>query len=432
MRLQQGMIHYAWIVLGVTFIIQAISSAMRMAFGTFVEPLSTTFNSGVGAIGLAFSIQFIVAAGVAPIAGWLGEVYGVRKTVFVGVILFIIGMGMTGPITELWQFYLFYGVVLGSGLSILGVPMVTVVTYWFKKYQGLAVGITFSAYGLGPVIFAPLIAYLIRTYGWQFGMISTAVVGGGLMLFIARFFYGRPADKGIHQLGAEAEDISDEKSDPSLNKARATAFFNRARATFNFWNLVNIHLLGCIGHAIIIVYIASLAVTRGIDPVLAAGVLAIFAGVSGCTRFLTPILSDYMNPKVVMFVSYFLQGITVLLLLEADSIAKFYFFALVFGIGYGGEGPIFPLLNRRYYRDAPVSIAYGWQIFGANIGMALGGWLGGFLFDITGDYTATIILSASVSILGAFSILLLTDPNKQLIPDWADKILLDKSPSTVG
>ena len=89
-------------------------------------------------------------------------------------------------------------------------------------------------------------------------------------------------------------------------------------------------------------------------------------------------------------------------------------------------------MNRRYYRDAPVGIAYGWQIFGANIGMALGGWLGGFLFDITGDYTATIILSASVSVLGAFSILFLTDPNKQLIPDWADKILLDKNPGTVG
>ena len=112
-----------------------------------------------------------------------------------------------------------------------------------------------------------------------------------------------------------------------------------------------------------------------------------------------------MSPKTVMFVSYFLQGVTVLLLLNADSIAQFYFFAVVFGIGYGGEGPVFPLLNRRYYRDAPVSIAYGWQIFGANIGMALGGWLGGVLFDVTGDYTATIILSASVSIVGALSLI---------------------------
>ena len=220
------------------------------------------------------------------------------------------------------------------------------------------------------------------------------------------------------------------QSDPLLDKVRANAFFNRARATFNFWNLANIHLLGCIGHAIIIVYIASLAVNRGIDQVQAAGVIAIFAGVSGCTRFLAPVLSDYMSPKTVMFVSYFLQGVTVLLLLNADSIAHFYFFAVVFGIGYGGEGPVFPLLNRRYYRDAPVSIAYGWQIFGANIGMALGGWLGGVLFDVTGDYTATIILSASVSIVGAFCILLLTDPNKPLIPDWADNIVVEKNPAT--
>ena len=430
MRLQQGIAHYAWIVLAVTFLVQGISSAMRMAFGTFVEPLSAAFNCGVGAIGIAFSIQFLVAAAVAPVAGWLGEAYGVRKTVFMGVILFIVGMGMTGPITELWQFYLFYGVVLGSALSILGVPMVTVVTYWFKKYQGVAVGVTFSAYGLGPVIFAPVIAYVIRYYGWQIGMISTAVVGGGLMLLAASFFYSKPADRGLLPLGATEDEGMGTQSDPLLDKARANAFFNRARATFNFWNLANIHLLGCIGHAIIIVYIASLAVNRGIDQVQAAGVIAIFAGVSGCTRFLAPVLSDYMSPKTVMFVSYFLQGVTVLLLLNADSIAQFYFFAVVFGIGYGGEGPVFPLLNRRYYRDAPVSIAYGWQIFGANIGMALGGWLGGFLFDVTGDYTATIILSASVSVLGAFCILLLTDPNKPLIPDWADNIVVKKNPAT--
>ena len=69
MRLKQGIAHYAWIVLAVTFIVQGISSAMRMAFGTFVEPLSTAFNCGVGAIGVAFSIQFLVAAAVAPIAG---------------------------------------------------------------------------------------------------------------------------------------------------------------------------------------------------------------------------------------------------------------------------------------------------------------------------------------------------------------------------
>jgi len=181
---------------------------------------------------------------------------------------------------------------------------------------------------------------------------------------------------------------------------------------------VNIHFLGCVGHSIIIVYGASIAIHQGIDSVVAAGVVSTFFGLSIASRFWTAFLADYFSPRGIMVASFFLQGVTVFLLLEASAAWHFYVFAVIFGIGYGGEGTVFPLLDRRYYKNAPFGTPYGWQMFGASLGMGLGGWIGGYLFDVTGTYTLTIIVSAATSLGGMVSILFLADPRRELIPDW--------------
>ena len=97
---------------------------------------------------------------------------------------------------------------------------------------------------------------------------------------------------------------------------------------------------------------------------------------------------------------------------------SFYLFAVIFGIGYGGEAGGFPILNRRYYGLAPVGSAYGVQMLGASMGMALGGWLGGPIFDLTGSYDIVLWLSVVASVAGAVSILALESTRTLLIPDW--------------
>ena len=422
-------IHYAWIILAVGFGLQAISAAMRLAFGTFVEPLAETYAWDKGSIGLAYAIQFVSSAIFAPIAGWLGEVYGVRRTLYGGVVLFTLGMVLTGTMTELWQFYLYYGVIVGGAISILAVPLVASVTYWFKTRQGLAVGILMSSLGVGPFLAAPVLVYLIMIIGWGLAIALTGAASGLIMLALVTRFYRSPADRNMRPYGAGDDEPVAPKSDRTIDKARAVAFFQRARGTLNFWNLVNIHFLGCVGHSIIIVYATSIAIQRGIEPILAAGVVSIFAAISIFTRFLTPLLSDHKDPKILMAVSYGLQGATVFMLLGADTVWEFYLFAVIFGLGYGGEGSIFPLLNRRYYPDAPVGTAYGWQMFGAGFGMALGGWTGGYLFDLTGTYTLTIIISAAASLGGMVSILRLANPHERLIPDWSRRLAGQQQPT---
>jgi len=414
----EGLHHYAWVIVLVVVGLQALSNAVRFAFGIFVEPLAETFGWDRGSIGLAFALQWVAMAVFAPVAGWLGEVYGVRRTVLVAVVLFTLGMMLTGTITQLWQFYLYYSVMVGAAVSIFSVPLLTSVIYWFKSQRGLAIGIVMGASVIGPAFAAPLILYLVDNIGWTRALLISGLVSGLVMLGLALLFYDRPSDKGLKPYGVGPGEKEETRYSPAQNKARASTFLRRVRTTFNFWNLINIHFLGCVGHSIIIVYVVSIAIQKGIDPVAAAGVVSTFAAVSVITRFLTPVMSDRLSPKIVMAVCYFLQGAPVFILLVSDASWHFYLFAVIFGIGFGGEGSVFPLLNGRYYRDAPVGTAYGWQLSGAGLGMALGGWGGGFFFDLTGTYTMTILISAGASLAGMASIFLLASPDKHLIPDW--------------
>ncbi|MCY4652139.1 MAG: MFS transporter, partial [Dehalococcoidia bacterium] len=109
---------------------------------------------------------------------------------------------------------------------------------------------------------------------------------------------------------------------------------------------------------------------------------------------------------------------TVIMLFWTHDVWLFFVFAAAFGIGYGGEAGGFPILNRRYYGFAPVGSVHGFQMFGAGLGMALGGWIGGVIFDMMGNYDMALIISIVASVAGAVSILLLEPSNRLLIPDW--------------
>ena len=119
-----------------------------------------------------------------------------------------------------------------------------------------------------------------------------------------------------------------------------------------------------------------------------------------------------------MAVFFFLQGVTVIMLFWTHEQWMFYLFAFVFGIGYGGETGGFPILNRIYYGHAPQGSPYGFQMLGAGLGMALGGWIGGVIFDLTGGYGLALAISVVASLAGMASITLLEPTEKLLIPDW--------------
>ena len=264
-----------------------------------------------------------------------------------------------------------------------------------------------------------MLAVLFSTVGWSQAFVIVGFAGTAILTFVLFFFRNTPEEAGRLAYGTRPGDMPLMSSGKVFIKTQQEfqGFVYRTNA---FWNLINIHFLGCVGHAVILVGIIPMGISKGLGPLTAAGVLTTISVVSVVTRFVTPVLSDRFGSKAVMFVSFFGQGVGVLLLLNADTAWEFYTFAVLWAVPYGGEGTAFPIINRQYYGHSPMGSTYGWQLLGAGLGMALGGLLPGLVFDITGGYNWAIGLSAVFSLVGALAIVFLEPTRRQLIPDWPE------------
>ncbi|HBO90735.1 MAG TPA: hypothetical protein DD460_08270 [Acidobacteria bacterium] len=416
---QHTIAHYAWVIVAIAGVVQMVGAAIRMAFGVLVDPLVETFGWSPGSIGLAYALMSVVTALSSPIAGYLGNRFGARNTMLAGTILFFIGMMWTSQTESIWELYLSYGLIFGISQAMLLVPVVPAVAAWFRRHLGLGTGIMMVSWSLGPALVVQILAVLFNTVGWSQAFMLVGTVGTVALLFILLFFQNTPEEAKRQAYGIKPTDKPLITSG-NIFISTQREFQGYVYKTNAFWNLINIHFLGCVGHAVILVGIIPLGISKGLGPLTAAGVLTTVSVVSVMTRFITPVLADKFSGKTIMFFSFLGQGLGVLLLLTADSTLDFYIFAVLWAIPYGGEGTAFPVINRQYYGHSPMGATYGWQLLGAGLGMALGGLLPGLVFDITGVYTWAIILSAVFSLAGAVAILLLENTRRQLIPNWPE------------
>ena len=420
-------VHYAWVIVTVAAVMRLFSSSFRSSSSILIPRLVDSFGWSYGAVGLGFALQWVVSGMLGPSAGWLGDRYGARWTMTIGALLFILGMVLTGFMTSLWQFYLFFGVILSASMGIFQVPLTASVTMWFRRHLGTGMGILQSAQGVGPLVAVPIMLLVIAAFGGGLNGLRAAfwvpgIIGGVAILGLVRLFYNEPAQIGLRPLGASENEPVRQVQRGEIARVRTRVFFKQAQRTLAFWNLIGIHFWGCAGHAIVLVYLVAIAEAEGVSQGLAAGAFVTMSVTSTITRFAVPVLADHLGSKGVMAVCFVLQTMPVVLLFFAGEPWQFYLFAVLFGIGFGGEMSAFPIINRQYYGSAPIGTTYGWQMMGAGIGMATGALIGGWLRDLTGNFDATVGLSLALSLTGVFSIVLLPTTRHHQIPDWEEQL----------
>ena len=438
-------VHYAWAIVTIAAVMRLFSSSFRSSSSVLIPRLVDSFGWSYGAVGFGFALQWVVSGMLGPSAGWLGDRYGARVTMTIGALLFIAGMVLTGFMTSLWQFYLFFGIILSASMGIFQVPLTTSVTLWFKRHLGTGMGVLQSAQGVGPLVAVPIMLLVIALFDtrpdfldWLPGFTHSlfggeldglraafwvpGIIGGVAILALVRLFYNEPAQLGLRPLGASESEPVREVQRGEIARIRTRVFFKQAQRTIAFWNLIGIHFWGCAGHAIVLVYLVAIAEAEGVGPGLAAGAFVTMSVTSTVTRFAVPVLADQLGSKGVMAVCFSLQTLPILLLFFAVEPWQFYLFAVLFGIGFGGEMSAFPIINRQYYGSAPVGTTYGWQMMGAGIGMAAGSLIGGWLRDWTGSFDATMGLSLVLSVVGVISIVVLPTTKSHQLPDWENEL----------
>jgi len=191
---------------------------------------------------------------------------------------------------------------------------------------------------------------------------------------------------------------------------------HRAVRTRPFWFLNTIHFTDCVCHSIILVHIVAYLTDTGFRPAIAARVLGVAGGAAAAGTIISGALIDKVGGRGALRAALICQVITVFLLPHTLNLWFIYILAVSFGLGLGGLVTPYPVLTREYFKEDTAGTIYGGQLTSATAGMALGGFLGGYLFDITGDYNLAFTVSLIAGLTALFFGFALRKPSHEIRP----------------
>jgi MFS family permease len=410
---------YSWVILATGFFIMVLSSGLNMSFGVFVRTLINDYGWTTSMVSLTYSI-FMVSAGVASFtAGRLADRISPRLVFLGGSAIYGLGILLASQTTALWQLYLFYGVMAGIGNSPMNIIATMTVSRWFSKAQGLAMGILNSGTGAGPAIFGPLAGYLIVTYGWKDSYIILGFTAWGIALSAFLLLRNDPRDIGARPYGdeADAEGQAHTSRDRVLAGESSHIWqFRDILRTRTFWELSIVHFACCVCHAIPLLHIVPYAEQMGLSKLSAAWILGLSGIASFGGRIFWGMYADRRGTKPAFVMSTFAQALMMIWVIETRHPLMFYVWAIVWGFGYGGVMPPYALFVKQYYGMAAFGVTYGAIMVAAQLGMAGGGLVAGLLYDLSGSYTSSWMLSVVSGLVTAFVAMDLKAPSLASAP----------------
>jgi len=399
-------LYYGWVIVGVSLVSMAYWFGVRSSFSVFYTALLDEFPWGRAEAAGVQSLALIVYTILAPLVGGLIDRYGPRRVVVPGILLLGGGLILCSSVQDLFQFYLYYGLLVAAGVTSVGIVSYTaVLAHWFERRRGTANGIAVSGMGLGTFVFVLLSQGIIARWGWR----PAFLVLGGLVLALllplnAWLLRHKPQQMGLLPDGVSPQRRGRHKEGneslvPDPIWAGTDWTLRRAAKEGRFWALMAFPFLVVTAVYIVLVHHFRYLVDAGVDPMIAAYVLASVGIISSVFRILWGWLSDRLGREMTytLGVAAMCAGIGSLILLGVWKEQRLlYPFVALFGVGWGATAPMFMSTAADLFQGRAFGLIYGILEGVIGVGGALGAWVAGYLFDQTRTY------------LGAFAIGMLT------------------------
>jgi len=394
MEARKPRLFYGWIVVIAAGCVILIMYGTLLTFGIFFKPVATEFGWSRAMTAGAFSVGIVVRGSLNILTGRLTDKYGPR--IVITACGFLLGAGylLMSQISSIWQLYLFYGILVGLGMSGAWIPQLSTVARWFKKRRGLATGMAASGEGIGILIMAPAAGWLISAQGWRSSYIAVGIIALVLVVAAAQFLRRDPSQMGLLPYGGTQ--LEEQKA--NLNSGGFS--LKQAIHTREFWLLCAVYFCFLFCLNTIIAHIVIHAIGVGISAISAANILAIIGGISIIGRLAIGVFADRAGGKWAIIIGLTILTMALLWLQLASVVWMFYLFAAIFGFAFGGLLVSFPLITAERFGLTSHGAIFGITSFSATMGGALGAVLAGRIFDITGSYQLGFLICAAVSAIG--------------------------------
>ena len=398
---------YAWTRLLVSLALMTIGNSGMYTVTVVLPRLQAEFGVTRADASLPYTLTMIGFGVGGILMGRLSDRFGVMIPVMIGAVGIGFGYIAAGNAGSLLLFSLAQGVLMGLlGTSATFAPLVADTSRWFTRRRGIALAICMSGNYLAGAIWPPVIQHFIEGYGWRPTYIGSGVFCLVTMLPLALLLRARPPD-------VEVLPVADPAINPGVNLGVSAAQGRDPARPLGLPPVVLQTLLCvagvscCVAMSMPQVHIVAYCGDLGFGAARGAEMLSLMLGMGIVSRLVSGWISDHIDGLRTLLLGSVLQGIALLLFLPFDGLVPLYVVSAMFGLFQGGIVPSYALIVREYFTPREAGTRVGTVLMATLLGMALGGWLSGVIFDLTGSYKPAFVNGIAFNLLNVSIVLFL-------------------------
>ena len=368
---------YAWMRLAASLALMTISGVGMYAVAVALPAVQAEFGIARSAASLPYAATMIGFGLGGILMGRLSDRFGVMLPVLIGAVCLGLGFVAAGASNGLWQFALVQGLLIGLlGTSAAFAPLVADTSMWFTRRRGIAVAICASGNYLAGAVWPPVLQYYFDTIGWRATFTGVGVFCAATMIPLAFALRRKPPELGSPAVSGSSE-ISNKKIDVPPNTLFAL--------------LCIAGVACCVAMSMPQVHIVAYCGDLGYAAARGAEMLSVMLGFGIVSRLASGWICDRIGGLRTLLLGSGLQGVALLMFLPFDSLYSLYIVSALFGLFQGGIVPSYAIIVREYFPPREAGARVGTVLMCTLFGMALGGWMTGAIFDLTGSYRAAFL-----------------------------------------
>jgi len=366
----------AWLRLSLAMLISTIGGVGMWSVVVALPAIQADFGVDRAAASLPYTLAMLGFAGGGVILGRLADRFGIATPLALGALALGCGYLAVGVSANLTQVALAHGFLIGFGCSATFGPLMADISHWFMRRRGIAVALAASGNYLAGTIWPPVVQHAIAGYGWRAAHSGIGIFVLVTMLPLA-FLLRRRLE--VHHTAA------------------ATASAARRQATMPF-SPMTLQVLLCIaGVACCVamsmpqVHLVAYCGDLGYGVARGAEMLSLMLACGIVSRVASGFIADRIGGVRTLLLGSILQGTALFLYLLFNGLASLYVISALFGLFQGGIVPSYAIIVREYFSPKEAGTRVGLVLMATLVGMALGGWMSGEVFDLTGSYQAAFL-----------------------------------------
>ncbi|HWO05180.1 MAG TPA: MFS transporter, partial [Methylomirabilota bacterium] len=385
-----------WVVLALSLIV-LLSMGIRFAIGPFLKPVSAELGIDRGTFSLVISLSLFLYGAFMPLVGRVVDRFGSRVVCSVGAVVMAASLVATARMTTLWEFYLYYAVVGSLGLAATGHVMGSVaLARWFVRRRGLAMSTLGAAGMAGMALVVPVAMWCILRYGWRATFVILGVGSLAIMLPLTLWVLR----DGPESMGLEPDGDAAPAPAVATRTIERTAIGDALRVP-SFW-LLSVGLFNCgFSMSLLSAHGVPMLTDHGFHPMTASSAIGFLGMTAIGGGLMLGLISDRWGRTPVLAAVYVLRLIAFGMLFVVRDPVLLLMVAAIGGVGMSGTLAMTSALTGDIFGRYSVGSIFGLIFLSHQTGAALGSWLGGTLFDLTGGYGAVFSVAGALLLIAA-------------------------------